>query len=43
MPYYTSNEEHPIDILNIKGLEAKVKARIVHSSSAPSAITGKAQ
>lgn len=28
MPYYTSNEEHPIDILNIKGLEAKVKARM---------------
>lgn len=28
MAYYTSNEEHPIDILNIKGLEAKVKARM---------------
>lgn len=28
MPYYTSNEEHPIDILNIKGLEAKVKAHM---------------
>lgn len=28
MSYYTSNEEHPIDILNIKGLEAKVKARM---------------
>ena len=28
MAYYTSNEEHPIDILNIKGLEAKVKAHL---------------
>ena len=26
MAYYTSNAEHPIDILNIKGLEARVKA-----------------
>mgnify|MGYP000626957930 CR=1 FL=1 len=28
MAYYTSNAEHPIDILNIKGLEARVKARM---------------
>ena len=28
MAYYTSNAEHPINILNIKGLESRVKARM---------------
>lgn len=28
MAYYTSNEEHPIDIVNIASLEARVKARM---------------
>lgn len=28
MAYYTSNAEHPINILNIKRLESRVKARM---------------
>ena len=28
MAYYTSNAEHPINILNIKGLESRVKVRM---------------
>lgn len=28
MAYYTSNEEHPIDIVNIASLEERVKARM---------------
>lgn len=28
MAYYTSNEEHPIEIVNIESLEARVKARM---------------
>lgn len=28
MAYYTSNAEHPIEIVNIAGLEERVKARM---------------